>query len=74
MPEAPQVSRPVELIHLRDDPSLLDRDLLLALQELAAPDHSDSECGASMRPIIVEALAWMAGAGLAWLLALMLIR
>jgi hypothetical protein len=45
----------------------LNEELRRRLEQLYLPPHSESECFASTRPILWEALIWVAFAFAAWI-------
>jgi hypothetical protein len=50
----------------------LDEELARRLNELNAPQRAHDDCAASARPIVVEALCWIALGAVLWLSVLML--
>jgi hypothetical protein len=51
----------------------LNADLERRLRALDEPPHATSECMQTSRPIFIEALAWIAGALIIWILSVILL-
>jgi hypothetical protein len=51
----------------------LNADLERRLRALNEPPHATSECMHTSRPIFIEALAWIAGALIIWILSVILL-
>jgi hypothetical protein len=62
-----QLTRSAPFALLPPDATAVDRSLAAALEEMAQPDHRDSECNDSVRPIAIETAAWIAAALAVWL-------
>lgn len=45
----------------------LNAELSRRISAIASPPNSESECFASMRPVLYEALVWVVGALLLWI-------
>ena len=55
-----------------EDRGELNAELGRRISSLASPPHSESECFAVVRPVLYEALAWVVGALLLWIVVVLI--
>jgi len=56
-----------------EDRGDLNAELSRRIDSLASPPNSESECFAVVRPVLYEALAWVVGALLLWIVVVVLV-